>query len=373
MAINLQTRNPKVILAGGGTAGHVEPALAVARWLTANHPQIVCEFVGTQEGLESDLVPAAGFGLHSIKKVPLPRGISVRILKWPFSFIKSVNQARKAIHGADVVVGFGGYVCASVYLAARIQKTPMLIHEANALPGWANRLGVKLGGKPLVAFNQSRNSDSSWAKAELVGIPLRTHIVELSGADVSKRQEIRIKKCKEWGFDPNRPVVVVFGGSQGSRHINSVIEESKDLISQSKLQVIHGVGRNNALPASGVGYKAIHYFEDLPEAYISSDLVIGRSGAGTCHEICALGKYALLVPLDIGNGEQKFNGESLVAAGGAAMVSNHEFTSRWLSDHILGLIEAGKKWNSQNNKIPVPLDAAARIGQLVMMSLEKRS
>ena len=370
MATKNSLQTNKVILAGGGTAGHVEPALAVGQWLQKNRPEIVCEFVGTAEGLENQLVPSSGFVLHRIKKVPLPRGLSLRTLAWPFSFLQSVSQARKAIEGAHVVVGFGGYVCASVYVAARLQKIPIVVHEANALPGWANRLGVKLGGQPIIAFEKSRSAQSSWANAEIVGIPLRSAIVELSQAEASKREEIKLRKCKEWGFVPHRPIVLVFGGSQGSQHINKVIAESRDLISRSGLQVIHGVGRENILPAAGDGYKAVHYFDDLPESYIASDLVISRSGAVTCHELSALGKYALLIPLDIGNGEQKFNGESLVAADAAAMVANREFTAGWLSTHILGLIEAGKKWNSSSHPVLVPLNAAQRIGNLIIKSLE---
>lgn len=372
MANNTGAKVHKVILAGGGTAGHVEPALAVARWLQANRPEITCEFVGTAQGLETILVPTAGFTLHLIRKVPLLRGISPKLITWPFFFLQSVNQTRKAINGAAVVVGFGGYVCAPVYLAARLQKIPIIVHEANALPGWANRLGVKVGGQPIVAFEKSKSADKSWANAQVVGIPLRSAIVDLAQADLPHREEIKMRKCKEWGFDPNRPIVIVFGGSQGSQHINRVIEESRDLISRSGLQVIHGIGRNNVLPQSSNGYKAIHYFDDLPEAYISSDLVISRSGAVTCHEISALGKYALLVPLDIGNGEQKMNGEALVVAGAATMVANTEFTSRYLSNHILGLVAAGKKWGSIKREPLVPLNAAQRIGNLITESLELR-
>jgi UDP-N-acetylglucosamine--N-acetylmuramyl-(pentapeptide) pyrophosphoryl-undecaprenol N-acetylglucosamine transferase len=370
MAGKTSLTGQKVIFAGGGTAGHVEPALAVGSWLKANRPEILCEFVGTAEGLENHLVPSSGFTLHRISKVPLPRGLSPQTFTWPLSFLQSVSQARKAIKGADVVVGFGGYVCASVYVAARLKKIPIIVHEANALPGWANRLGVKLGGSPIVAFEKSRSAHPTWARAENVGIPLRPSIVELSQADEESREEIKTRKCKEWGFDPERPVLLVFGGSQGSQHINRVIEESRDLLSRTGVQVIHGVGRNNPLPVAGDGYKAIHYFDDLPEAYIASDLVICRSGAVTCHELSALRKYALLIPLDIGNGEQKLNGESLVDVGAAGMVGNGEFTSRWFSENILGLIAAGKKWNSTSHPALVPLNAAQRIGNLIIESLE---
>lgn len=154
--------------------------------------------------------------------------------------------------------------------------------------------------------------------------------------------------------------------------MNKVIAECSPLISSHGIQVVHAVGRSNALPQATENYKPVPYFEDLPQAYCATDLIISRSGAVTCHELMAIGSYALLIPLAIGNGEQKLNGEALVQSGAATMVANREFTTKWLADHLLGLIAAGKKFNETSHAAQVPLDAANKIGHLITDALGRR-
>jgi len=356
----------KILLAGGGTAGHVEPALATANWLKENSPDLICEFVGTLSGLETSLVPLSGFTLHTIKKAALPRKFSLQSIAWPFRFLQSLSGARKALAGVELVIGFGGYVCAPIYVMARMRKIPILIHEANAHPGWANHLGVRLGGEPLISFEKSREFGAAWKTAKNVGIPLRKEICTVAQFESRDRLAIRIRKAAEWGFNPEKPIVLVFGGSLGSQHINKVLSEALPLISKSGIQVVHGVGKNNPLPASFLNYKPVSYFSDMHEAYAAADLVISRSGAVTCHELGVIGTYALLIPLSVGNGEQRFNGEALVAEGAATMISSEEFTSRWLTDHLLGLLATAKERTSGDGKILFPLDAAEKIGKRIV-------
>ena len=362
--------NKKIVLAGGGTAGHVEPALAVANWLKVSHPEVRIEFVGTLKGLENELVPAAGFLLRIISKAPFPRRISFGLLVWPFKFTKSLLDSFAILKGADLVIGFGGYVSSPIYVMARFRGIQILIHEANANPGWANRLGARLGGRALISFEKTRQYGEPWKSASYVGIPLRAEICKVAETSKSERDLIRVKKAKEWGFNPEKPIVLVFGGSLGSQHINSVIENSLSLISKSGIQVVHGVGRNNALPSRTESYLPVPYFSDIPEAYASADLIICRSGAVTCHELGVIGTYALLVPLSVGNGEQKLNGEELVAANAATMISNRNFTTQWLSENLLGLLSTGKKRSAVRNQPVYPLDATDRIGEIVVSSLE---
>lgn len=364
--------NPKILLAGGGTAGHIEPALAVGRWITQNFGDARIEFLGTAEGLETRLVPEAGFTLNAITKAPLPRSMRPSALAWPWKFLNSILQTWSAMRGVDLLIGFGGYVCSAAYIVARIKKIPIIVHEANAVPGWANKLGARLGAKVLISFESSRVFGKQWRAAQLVGIPLRSEILSVATLDSSTRAALRVKKAQQWGINPDRPIVLVFGGSQGSQHLNKVITESINLISSHGIQVVHAVGRANQLPEESANYKPVPYFEDLPQAYCAADLVICRSGAVTCHELMAIGSYALLVPLAIGNGEQKLNGQTLVESGAAAMIENKNFTNEWLANNLLGLIAAGKKFNSTSHEAQVPLDAVNKIGQLIANVLERR-
>lgn len=368
----MESNHPKILLAGGGTAGHVEPALAVGRWIAAHYGGADIQFLGTSLGLEVRLVPEAGFNLNTITKAPFPRRINFAAFAWPFKFINSIAQTWRAMNGVDLLVGFGGYVCSAAYIVARFKRIPIIVHEANAVPGWANKLGAKLGAKPLISFESTRKYGKEWSTADLVGIPLRKEVLEAATLDLSTRQALRAKKAHEWGVNPDRPIILVFGGSLGSQHINKVISESTELISAHGIQIVHAVGQSNVLPPTTENYKPVPYFEDLPQAYCAADLVICRSGAVTCHELMAIGSYALLVPLAIGNGEQRFNGEPLVSSGAATMVSNREFTSTWLAGHLLRLIAAGKKFNSIEHSSGVPLDAVNKIGELISSTIERR-
>jgi UDP-N-acetylglucosamine--N-acetylmuramyl-(pentapeptide) pyrophosphoryl-undecaprenol N-acetylglucosamine transferase len=368
----MQTSNPKILLAGGGTAGHVEPALAEGRWIAQNVHGARIEFLGTAQGIENRLVPEAGFTLKAIAKAPFPRSVKLSALVWPWRFLKSIFQTWRTMRGIDLLIGFGGYVCTAAYIVARIKKISIIVHEANAVPGWANKIGARLGAKVLISFETSRGFGKQWKDAQLVGIPLRNEIISIATLNHSARTELRIQQAQELGVNPDRPIILVFGGSQGSVHINKVIGESIDLIVSHGIQVVHAVGRGNPLPEGSANYKTVPYFEDLPHAYCAADLIICRSGAVTCHELMAIGKYALLVPLAIGNGEQWLNGSALVESGAASMVENSNFTKEWLSNNLLGLIAAGKKFNSTPHVAQVPLDAVNKIGHLITDVLERK-
>jgi UDP-N-acetylglucosamine--N-acetylmuramyl-(pentapeptide) pyrophosphoryl-undecaprenol N-acetylglucosamine transferase len=354
-----------VLLAGGGTAGHVEPALAVGRWIADNYPKVKIEFLGTENGVENQLVPEAGFVLRKITKAPMPRSLKVSTFFWPLKFLRSLIQTWKYLRNIDLLVGFGGYVCSAAYIIARIKRIPIIAHEANAVPGWANKLGARLGAKVLISFSYTRKFGKKFRDAEFVGIPLRKEIVSASALNGNERSLIRQKKADEWGVNPKLPIVIVFGGSLGSQHMNHVIAECSTLMAEHGIQIIHAVGRNNELPKESQGYKPIPYFEDLPEAYCAADLVISRSGAVTCHELLAVGVYALLVPLSVGNGEQRFNGQEIVGCEAGTMISNGDFTADWLSQHILGLVATARKFNASPHVSKVPLDAVNRIGKII--------
>jgi UDP-N-acetylglucosamine--N-acetylmuramyl-(pentapeptide) pyrophosphoryl-undecaprenol N-acetylglucosamine transferase len=327
----------RILLAGGGTAGHIEPALSVARAWKSLHQDSEITFLGTEEGLETRLVPAAGFDLQCITKVRIARKISPSLLLVPFTLAQSIFQCISLMRRTDLLVGFGGYVSAPAYLAAAITRTPFVIHEANARPGIANRLGAHFTKYSAVAhgLTQGRLTQSI-----ILGLPLKENIAKAFERSKSDWQKARREAKKSLGFNPSEPLIFVFGGSQGSQAINSAIFQSANQILNKGVQIYHGVGAKNQLPESRNGYQAVHYISDMATAYLAADLIISRSGAVTCSEVNTLGRYALFIPLPIGNGEQELNAADLISQSRAEIISQREFTSEWICAHIARLLEA---------------------------------
>jgi UDP-N-acetylglucosamine--N-acetylmuramyl-(pentapeptide) pyrophosphoryl-undecaprenol N-acetylglucosamine transferase len=350
----------KIVFAGGGTAGHIQPALAVARLWEKTYPADEIVFLGTSSGLEIKLVPDAGFDLQLITRVRVPRSLSLDLIKVPGSLRRSVSESKAIIKGADLLIGFGGYVCAPAYLAAKSLKVPIVIHEANAQPGWANRLGARYTDALAVG---SPVTDGAFANALITGLPLRDDIALLlrahHNADEDTWSEIRAQAKRDLGIHSENKVVLVFGGSQGSQAINGVIEDTRDLIREKPITFVHSAGSGNDLPASDDKYIAFSYIENMATAYLAADLVIARSGAITCSEVSALGKYALFIPLPIGNGEQSVNADHLVEMGRARVLEQSLFTSTWLVDNIDSMLAL----SDQFSDLPdfTDLEAAAKI------------
>ena len=325
----------KIVFAGGGTAGHIEPALAVARLWRQNHPGDELQFIGTASGLENQLVPAAGFKLSHIPKVVIPRKLSPKLLKAPFTLSSSFLAARKLLNGADLLIGFGGYVSAPAYLAAKSLRIPFVVHEANARPGFANRLGARLS--PYSAISQPVQS-GALQKALVTGIPLREDVALALVESAGDWTGARARAKSALGFSSTDPLVLAFFGSQGSVALNQVIAQSLPSLLANGSQLLHAVGKLNALPPMQERYKSTAYIQDMAMAYLAADLIISRSGAISCSEVNALGKYALFIPLPIGNGEQSFNANSLVSQGRAEVLQQNKFTSAWLRSNINRLL-----------------------------------
>jgi len=325
----------KIVFAGGGTAGHIEPALAVARLWRENHPDDELQFIGTTSGLENQLVPAAGFRLVHIPKVVIPRKLSLKLLKVPFTLSSSFFAARKILKGADLLIGFGGYVSAPAYLAAKSLGVSFVVHEANAKPGFANRLGSRLS--PYCAVAQPVQ-DGALQSALVTGIPLRQDVANALVKSADDWTSARAQAKRDLGFLATDPLVFAFFGSQGSVALNNVIAQSLPSLLTNGTQLLHAVGKLNSLPAMQERYKSTSYIEDMATAYLAADLIISRSGAISCSEINALGKYALFIPLPIGNGEQSFNAKSLVSQGRAEVLQQNKFTSAWLNSNINRLL-----------------------------------
>ena len=354
-----------VVLAGGGTAGHIEPALAVARQWADSHPADQLIFLGTASGLETTLVPAANFPLHLIPRVRISRKPSASWLKIPIDLLSSVRACSAVIKNADAVIGFGGYVSAPAYIAAKIAGVPIVIHEANAKPGWANRLGANFTKHLAVAHPVESGKFSS---ALLAGLPLRSDVAQGFMASESDWALARKEAKKRLGFSSAAPLVVVMGGSQGSVAINAVIEDSLSFIHENSIQVLHSVGKLNTLPQSVGGYKAVAYIDAMGDAYLAADLVIGRSGAVTCSEFRALGRYALFVPLPIGNGEQFVNASSLVADGRAETILQKDFTAQYISNNLKVLLSRAEAAPIAGNG--ADLHAAEKIASLTEFAMK---
>lgn len=354
----------KVIFAGGGTAGHVEPALAVAREWQKRYPDDEILFLGTVTGLETTLVPAAGFQLHLIPKVAISRKISPTLLRIPSALRASVHESKKAMHGASLVIGFGGYVSGPAYLAARSLRIPLVIHEANAIPGWANRMGSYF--TPYLAVTQDVEG-TRFDDALITGIPLRSDVHEILASQSPDWSSLRLSAKKSLGVPATEKLVIVMGGSQGSLALNKVISQAVAEGSFDGVRLIHSVGSRNELGQARQNYTPVHYIHEMATAYLAADLLIARSGAITCSEINALGKYALFIPLPVGNGEQEFNTRYLVEQGRAEVLAQEQFTPEWISQNISRLIETSSR-KSESGSLH-DRDASAKIANLMEYAL----
>jgi UDP-N-acetylglucosamine--N-acetylmuramyl-(pentapeptide) pyrophosphoryl-undecaprenol N-acetylglucosamine transferase len=336
---------PSIVLAGGGTAGHISPLLAIADAIAAARPGARLVAVGTATGMETRLVPAAGRRLETIDRVPLPRRPSLDLLKLPWRFRAAVRQAGGILdrEGADVVVGVGGYVCTPVYLAARKRRIPVVIHEANARAGLANKVGARFAARVATAF-----PGTGLRGAELVGMPMRRGIAGLH------RAAARPQARAELGLHPDLPTLVVTGGSSGAASINRTVSAVLPAVAEAGVQLLHITGRGKQLlddagaPLASPGYRQVEYVDGMERAYAAADLVVARSGAGTVCELAATGTPAVLVPLPIGNGEQRLNAAGLVGAGGALLVEDAAFTPDWFLGNVLPLLQDADRLAAMN-------------------------
>lgn len=354
------TQPLSIVLAGGGTAGHVNPMLSIADQLSILDPSVKLTVIGTSVGLEARLVPAAGLELETIAKVPFPRKINAYAVQFPIRWAREQRRVRQILqeHQANLVVGVGGYASAPAYSMAHKMKLPLVIHEQNARAGIANKLGARWADFIGTVYENTGLKGGAHTVIERVGLPLRKEISDMAARLGENRQAAQAEARRELGLKADKPVVLVTGGSLGALSLNkAVASASTDLL--KKAQIIHLTGRgkldqvaaqvceqNGSRALSSLSmtetfegdYHALEYWERMDLAMCASDLVICRSGAGTVAEISALGLPAVYVPLPIGNGEQRLNAQPLAAAGGGLIVADKDFTSRWVKDHIPALL-----------------------------------
>ncbi|MGV0717320.1 undecaprenyldiphospho-muramoylpentapeptide beta-N-acetylglucosaminyltransferase [Mycolicibacterium sp. XJ662] len=358
-----------VVLAGGGTAGHVEPAMAVADALTALDPTVQITALGTERGLETRLVPERGYRLELITPVPLPRKPSGDLLRLPVRLRRAVRQTRAVLDDvhAHVVVGFGGYVAVPAYLAARGRfgrgGVPVVVHEANASAGWANRVGARSARRVLSAVpDPGLRGD-----VEVVGVPVRAAITSLD------RAALRAEARAHFGFAEDAKVLLVFGGSQGAQSLNRAVAAAAKNLAAAGISVLHAHGRKNTLdlrePADGeVPYVAVPYLNRMDLAYAAADLAICRSGAMTVAEVTAVGLPAVYVPLPIGNGEQRLNALPVVNAGGGLIVDDAELSPSFVANTVVGLLTDTGRMQSMTAAAALAghRDAAERVAEIAL-------
>ncbi|MHA6695119.1 UDP-N-acetylglucosamine--N-acetylmuramyl-(pentapeptide) pyrophosphoryl-undecaprenol N-acetylglucosamine transferase [Homoserinimonas sp. A520] len=319
------------LLAGGGTAGHVNPLLAIADRLRHAEPDATVLALGTAEGLEARLVPARGHELLTVARLPFPRRPNGAAFRFPGRFRALIAEIQGLIEAnqIDVVIGFGGYVSAPAYLAARRAGVPIVIHEANARPGLANRLGSLFTRHVGVTFPGTRLRG-----ARVVGMPLRREIEELD------RHVSRAEAFSFFGLDPSRLTLLVTGGSLGAARVNETVHAAAANILGAQWQILHVTGERSPLPPSELsGYRLLRYCDRMDLALAVADFGVARAGAATVSELTALGIPAAYVPLAIGNGEQRLNARAVADAGGAIIVDNAAFTPEWVSRTLVPLLQ----------------------------------
>jgi UDP-N-acetylglucosamine--N-acetylmuramyl-(pentapeptide) pyrophosphoryl-undecaprenol N-acetylglucosamine transferase len=322
-----------VVLAGGGTAGHISPALALADALRRADPGVGVTCLGTERGLETRLVPLHGYDLALIPAVPLPRSVNPQLFSVPGRLLGAVRATAEVLDRcqAEVLVGFGGYVATPGYLAARLRRVPIVVHEANLRPGLANRIGARLTRHVFTGQAASRLPHAS-----CIGIPIRR---EIAGLD---RLALGDKARAHFGLRPDLPVLLVTGGSQGARSLNRAVLAAADWMRDAGVQVLHIIGPRSDLAAppraAEVPYVMLPYLDRMDLGYAAADFALCRAGASTCAEMTAVGMPAAYVPLPHGNGEQRLNAAPIAAVGGGLIVADAELSPEWISRTLLPVL-----------------------------------
>jgi UDP-N-acetylglucosamine--N-acetylmuramyl-(pentapeptide) pyrophosphoryl-undecaprenol N-acetylglucosamine transferase len=322
-----------VVIAGGGTGGHIEPAMALADELRRADPEISIVCLGTKRGLENRVIPARGYQLELIPPVPLPRKINRELLSVPSRMLGAIRAAGAVIDRAqaDVVVGFGGYVSTPAYLAAKQRRVPIVVHEANPRPGLANRIGSRLTRNVFIGQRGTR-----LPHATLAGIPIRREIASLDRLALTETARLH------FGLRPDLPVLLVTGGSQGAASLNRAVLGAAQSILSVGVQVLHIVGPRSgsavSVPSGEVPYVVIEYLDRMDLAYAAADFALCRAGAMTCAELTAVGMPAAYVPLPHGNGEQRLNALPVERAGGGLIVDDAALSPDWIRNVLLRVL-----------------------------------
>lgn len=344
---------PVIVFAGGGTAGHVNPLLSTISALQATGEPFTALVVGTEEGLESELVPAAGLELMTIPRLPMPRRPSPDLVKLPTRLHRVVKLLESTFTERQVsaLVGFGGYVSAPAYLAARRLDLPFVVHEQNARPGMANKLGAHWATAVALTFPFTPLKARKGI-TRLTGLPLRPQILDLASKlrVESSRLQARAEAARFFSLSPDCPTVLVTGGSLGAVFLNQTLPEALAALPVPNLQVLHLTGKGKDSPVRDFvaahqleqRYRVLDYLSEMHHALALADVVVCRAGAATVAENSALGIPALYVPLPVGNGEQTLNALGVVQAEGALMLNQRKASSEAMLPLLETMLDPAK-------------------------------
>ena len=337
----------KFILTCGGTAGHINPALAVAGRLRELMPDCEILFIGAEGKMEMELVPREGYKIEPLKITNISRGHSLEAIIHNLDTLKNVavstREAKRIMREfkPDVVIGTGGYVCYPVLMAASELKIPTAVHESNAVPGLTTKLLAEHVDKVMVGFEESRGAYHHPEKVEVTGTPVRGEFAAYSKA-LAKR---------ELGLDTDEPLVVSVWGSLGAAHMNKIMGELITMMDDSRpFRLIHSVGtryfedfmatlRQCAPDFARFGADVRKYIYDMPRVMAAADLILCRAGASTLSELAYMGKPVIIVPSpNVTNNHQEKNARVLEKAGGAKVFLEGEFDAPALMDTVRGLL-----------------------------------
>ena len=369
----------KVLIAAAGTAGHVNPAISIANIIKEREKDSKIVFLGTKRGLENDLVPRAGYELKTISAYGLSKKISIDNIRKMRKTVKGIFEAKKIVEEfkPDIVIGTGGYICGAAVIAANAYKIPILLHESNAFPGKAVKMAARRCNTILVSFKEAQDKIPFCKNVVYTGTPVK---IKKCNFTTNERNEI----IKAIGLVAEKPIVLIFGGSQGAQKINDAICEIIENNSSKEYQIIWAAGpkqydviksrflRQNININNIKNCKVFPYIYNMEEIENISDLIVSRSGAMTITEIANLSKPSILIPLpNVSNDHQMYNAKALEKAGAAVIIKNNELTGEKLHNQIEKIVldkqkceQMGKKANTLAN-INVEEKIYAEIKKLV--------
>lgn len=349
----------RVIIAGGGTGGHIIPGLAIARALQSQYSAEV-KFIGTARGLESKLVPQAGFELKLVKVGALKGVSAARRLRTLFDLPRAIFVARKIIRDckADVVVGVGGYASGPAMMAAILSGVPTLAFEMNVVPGFANKVVARFVSASAIHFEETAKY---FRNAQVTGVPVRNEFF----AGIGDKHQ------------PQRPTILVTGGSQGARAINRAFREAApELLRRVPgLKIVHQTGERDfsetkaAYDQAGVEAEVSAFIGDMPAAFARADLLLCRAGASTVAEVTAAGKPAIFVPFPFATDDhQRRNAEALTSKNAAVLIPESELTPERIANEVSSLITSDKRLTEMAvaSKALSHPNAAREIAELTM-------
>lgn len=348
----------KVIIAAAGTAGHINPGLAIANKIKEEEKDSKIIFIGTNRGLENDLVPRAGYELKTIDAYGLSKKISIENIKKMCTTLRATSKARKIIKEfkPDIIVGAGGYICGPVVWAAKKENIPVVLHESNAFPGKAVKYLAKKADTVLISFEEARERIPNAKNIVFTGTPVK---IKKQNYSIEEKKKI----LKEINLDNNLPIVLIFGGSQGAQKINEAIVGIIEDKLNTKYQIIWATGPKqydivkNELKQKSIDIeniknaKILPYIYNMEELMNISNVIVARSGAMTITEISNLGKPSILIPLpNVSQNHQIRNAEVLQKIGAAKIILNDKLEKNILNNEILDIISNPENMRKMGEK-----------------------